>query len=155
MSLLQRHNAICHANRRPFEFWNRVWSAILRPNDLSGAFMLLPMYQNTVYGLLVVWCMTIYLLLYSSLYSPYSLLYLAQFFAAHGLCCLSFASHASCLPCIAHIYVHVCMYHIYMYMFVCMYTYHKFIAPSHASCLPEIAYTSVCKEPVNACEETY
>ncbi len=29
---------------------------------------------------------------------------------------------ASCLPCIAHIYVHDCMYHIYMDMFVCMYT---------------------------------
>ncbi len=45
---------------------------------------------------------------------------MAQCFAADALSCLSFASYASCRPCIIHIHVYVCMY---------AYMYHKYIAP--------------------------
>jgi hypothetical protein len=127
--------------------------------------MLLPIYQNTVYGLLAVWCMTIYLLLYSSLYSLYASLQLAQHFAVNGLCCLSFASHASCLPCIAHIYVHVYMYHTYMYMFVCLYAYiiNLWLLMCFSCIMSSLNYIYVriqrdlrmhVKRPTNACKET-
>jgi hypothetical protein len=67
----------------------------------------------SIYILLIIHIyIYIYIYTYTYIHS------IAQCFAADALSCLSFASHASCSPCLAHIYVYVCIY-----------IYHKFIAP--------------------------